>query len=425
MATNNNKFLDSAGLKQVWDKIVATFVKKGELDTTLFEVVTELPTTGERNKVYLVATKDSDSTNKYAEYIYINEAWEKIGEFQSKVELTTSETKVSEEIPVAGGPLADLCNKAGITSISADTNLQSLLVSLFAKELWPSPVFTEGTVSSSIAQPNFSLSASGLVEVGTSVTASACAITAGSTVNATSRKYSGLTYGYSKTDSNTQESASTEIVVNPAAPKTTGLYGMVRTINGTSESPVSNATYSSVNIASKAFDVIEGTNTVKVEVTGAKHSVEYRAMPVYYACSNFKKTSEDHVTEAKDAKTITAASQPTNSKTITLTGVYPFYASTAQIGTLTKQTLQTSKEYNVVLVAETDSSKHQFAIPASKSISSIQMLNTLSGKYESYDISKFTTATQAMTVGGKSVNYTVYTRNDGKNGSATFKITLK
>ena len=58
------------------------------LDTDLFVIVQELPTTGDENKFYLVPTENSGSSNVYAEYIYTNNAWEKIGEEVVDVDLT-------------------------------------------------------------------------------------------------------------------------------------------------------------------------------------------------------------------------------------------------------------------------------------------------------------------------------------------------
>ena len=50
--------------------------------------------------------------------------------------IPTEKTKVSADIPVAGGPLADLLNAAGITSISKDTDMQALLFQLLCKEMF-------------------------------------------------------------------------------------------------------------------------------------------------------------------------------------------------------------------------------------------------------------------------------------------------
>lgn len=58
----------------------------GNLDTSLFKLVTSLPSSGESNKIYIV--KDgSDANDVYQEYYYTNGAWEKIGTHAVKVDL--------------------------------------------------------------------------------------------------------------------------------------------------------------------------------------------------------------------------------------------------------------------------------------------------------------------------------------------------
>ena len=52
-----------------------------------FQVVQVLPTTGQSNIIYLVPLDTTTTNNNYAEYIYVNNAWEKIGETGS-IDLT-------------------------------------------------------------------------------------------------------------------------------------------------------------------------------------------------------------------------------------------------------------------------------------------------------------------------------------------------
>ena len=52
----------------------------GSITGISFEVVSELPATGESGKIYLVSHgPDGGAQNQYDEYIYYNNAWEKIG----------------------------------------------------------------------------------------------------------------------------------------------------------------------------------------------------------------------------------------------------------------------------------------------------------------------------------------------------------
>lgn len=73
----------------------------GNLDTTVAEVVTALPTSNIKRHIYLV--KDSDTANnKYAEYVYTGDIsaaydstkWEKLGDFRATVDLADYAKKV-------------------------------------------------------------------------------------------------------------------------------------------------------------------------------------------------------------------------------------------------------------------------------------------------------------------------------------------
>lgn len=346
------------------------------------------------------------------------------GNYQELIEDTTETIKTTDAIPVAGGPLADLLNKAGINSISPDTSMQDLFVSLFTKELWPTNlVFKEGTVSAAIAAPSFTLSSTNLVEVGATVTIGKTTLSA-ATMSTTARTYSGFTYGYSSANDNTKDSSNTTITVNANNAALNSVnYTMKRTTNGSVENATANTNHAQVTLDSKTFKAIEGTNTVKVDITGPTANATFASMPVYYACSNLGKTSEEHKSVAKDTITKTS-STPSNSKTLNVTGVYPYYTNKDNITAFSKLALTTNKTLDVTFVAETASNKHAFKIPAKFNVTKITLLNTLSGKYEDYSVSRFSVTTETINVQGTNVQYKVYTRNDGTNGSSSFKITF-
>lgn len=346
------------------------------------------------------------------------------GNYQELIEDTTETIKTTDAIPVAGGPLADLLNKAGINSISPDTSMQDLFVSLFTKELWPTNLaFKEGTVSAAIAAPSFTLSSTNLVEVGATVTIGKTTLSV-ATMSTTARTYSGFTYGYSSANDNTKDSSNTTITVNASNAALNSVnYTMKRTTNGSVENATANTNPAQVTLDSKTFKAIEGTNTVKVDITGPTANATFASMPVYYACSNLGKTSEEHKSVAKDTITKTS-STPSNSKTLNVTGVYPYYTNKDNITTFAKLGLTTNKTLDVTFVAETASNKHAFKIPAKFNVTKITLLNTLSGKYEDYSVSRFSVTTETINVQGANVQYKVHTRNDGTNGSSSFKITF-
>lgn len=341
-----------------------------------------------------------------------------------ETEVNTEAVKTTNEIPVAGGPLASLLNSAGITSISSDTNLQDLFMTLFTKELWPgSLTFTEGTSKATISVPSFTLSSTGLVEVGTPITISDTTLSV-AVASSTPRKYSGFTYGYSAANDNSKDSDNNTITINGSNVNLLEEnYTMTRLVNGESESATPNTDHSAVTLESKVFNAIEGSNTVKVDITGPKATATFASMPIYYACSNLGKTSDEHKTVAKENATLNSI-VPGNTKTLTVTGVYPYFTNKDNITTFAKLPLSTSKLLDITYVAETADNKHAFKLPSKFTVSSITLLNTLNGKYEDYSIDRFTVTTENIEVQGSQVEYKTYTRNDGINGSSSFKITF-
>lgn len=73
----------------------------GNLDTTVAEVVTALPTTNIKKHIYLIKDASNVTQNKYDEYIYTGDTsatydaskWEKLGDFRATVDLANYYTK--------------------------------------------------------------------------------------------------------------------------------------------------------------------------------------------------------------------------------------------------------------------------------------------------------------------------------------------
>lgn len=88
----------------------------GNLDTSLFKLVTSLPSSGESNKIYIV--KDgSDANDVYQEYYYTNGAWEKIGTHTVKVDLTPYAKKTEAVINMDFRGVASDGSYTSVTSI--------------------------------------------------------------------------------------------------------------------------------------------------------------------------------------------------------------------------------------------------------------------------------------------------------------------
>lgn len=58
----------------------------GGISSFSFEIVNSLPATGSSSKIYLVAKSSSGTNQVYTEYIYVNNAWEIIGDTQMTID---------------------------------------------------------------------------------------------------------------------------------------------------------------------------------------------------------------------------------------------------------------------------------------------------------------------------------------------------
>lgn len=103
-----------------WRKVV----DPNTIDTTLFQIVSALPTTGiNKNKIYLLLSKTTDNKNVYAEYLYTGDTanyddtkWEKLGEAAVKIIVDTalSDTSVN--------PVQNKVVKKGIDTVQNNLN---------------------------------------------------------------------------------------------------------------------------------------------------------------------------------------------------------------------------------------------------------------------------------------------------------------
>ena len=114
-----------------WTRVV----DPNNLDTTLFQIVTALPTSGiNKNKIYLMLIEgdDTEEQNLYAEYIYTGNTsaaydaskWEKLGEYKPEVDTTLYDRVVER---VNNGDFSDVANFDSISTMlmKPTINIQS------------------------------------------------------------------------------------------------------------------------------------------------------------------------------------------------------------------------------------------------------------------------------------------------------------
>ena len=116
----------------------------------------------------------------------------------------------------------------------------------------------------------------------------------------------------------------------------------------------------------------------------------------------------------------------TGTITRSITGVYPPFATSVSLGTLTKQSLQTMTSLiQVSLVTEAGGAgvKQKVDIPnAFSSITGLQQFNTLSNTWDAINLATFTTSAVTQTIQGQTVNYTRYTHNGSTIGARQLRF---
>jgi hypothetical protein len=238
-------------------------------------------------------------------------------------EMGADVTKTTEEILIAGGPLATQAKSVFGESIPSGKTVQDILVALFCKEEWPTSLSSsKAGLASTVGKPTFTISTSD-VEVGTSVEYTVK--NGASSTSATAAQAKTFTYGYSTSNNNTKEFSGTTVsaavtniaLVNSATTLT------VTTANGTQ-------TADGTNVAGSAeitgtIVAASGTNSLSASNTSATYSGQCAGLPEYWGCSNLKKTSDSYKTNAVSAQTFAETTSVSNSASTSFQGKYKYF----------------------------------------------------------------------------------------------------
>jgi hypothetical protein len=244
-------------------------------------------------------------------------------------EIEADDTKLKKDIVVAGlSGQFGAGNYANGNTIPAGTDIQTILQNLLCKELYPTATSTDGTISNSIAQPTVTLSHSGTIEVGTEVSMTKAEV-AESTVSTTPNKVTGMANGYSAADDDSADSTATSVSKEWSTSRTGNNYAMSATVTKFNGGDTTATTPASVSTRSMAETTIgyaaEGTNKVKISVTGDTFTGSVEEIPVMYLVSNLGNTDADKKTTKVNAQTDVTPAAPTNSKEVSVTGKYKYF----------------------------------------------------------------------------------------------------
>lgn len=257
--------------------------------------------------------------------------------------IDTDKTVLQKDIVIAGLGNSGIGagNYKNDMTISAGTDIYTILENLLCKELYPESVGHQtATAGASMAALTLSLDQSGDIEVGTLVK-----LTEGKT-NGTSASgvkdsvVSGMTYGYSSEDNDTKESSATTITKTCSTAVADNAYTISATINqgfsADTETKVKTVPSTATGTGSAELAetelgcVCEGVNKITINATGASYSYSADAIDAVYYCSNLGKTDAN-----KKYTGVTAVSDTTSKATKSthkeVTGKYKYFMGGSQL----------------------------------------------------------------------------------------------
>ncbi len=297
-------------------------------------------------------------------------------------EIQASTTKITSDIPVVGGPLADLVGDK-IKTITAGTDVQTLLFNLFCEELYPTNYKSQkGNVTASINAPTLTLKTSSILlnnnislEVGTKVSATTISFSGNSIANMTASTVTGMTYGYSNNDDDSKDSSDNSISKMPNTGHNESSIAKLKcTINSGfidgEEFTLSGNDITELSVTNHDLGVIDDdTNQITVSVTGQPIHYSIDSISSVYPCSNLGNTDSNYKTNAVDSVLLTATTAPTASSTFTINGVrYGFHGKVDEETTITSDNIRnltniSATTISTIKVENTNVNKYIVAIP--------------------------------------------------------------
>lgn len=238
-------------------------------------------------------------------------------------EMGAGVTKLAQEIQVVGGPLAD--DLAGIfpnNVIPAGTSVETILMKMICKEIFPTASTSQGSISASMSLTTLAFDPTdATVEVGTKVTTNA--ITANnSSYSTTPAKITGLTNGYSLTESGDKVTGDMEFAVESVS-EAANNHKITFTYTGFTETaPSAVEAASTVTMPAQTLVVREGECKVSVSASGSKFTATSPAVSqTYYNISNVN--SRQAETKTITTKSLSSTASKTTSDKVT--GVYKYF----------------------------------------------------------------------------------------------------
>ena len=350
-------------------------------------------------------------------------------------DMTVDKTKIKEAITIEGGPLASDAVKAAFEGgvIPAGADIQSVLKALLCVEIYPVPTKNTPSYSASISTPSITeengVKHNDLVEIGQKLSFKTVS-SKGVSVSKTNPIVSGFEHGYSTTidgDVNEGTSISAEWTVSQ---KENNVYELSASkTNFTGDVPATVTGTTGCTLAACELTAVLGTNTYTVTEDAPKQVGSHPGVASAYIVSNLGGRSEDKKSVAIDAESNVEVDPANKTATFTVTGVYPVFnnmVSTTASNTVDvdkKMTLSSGNQFEISYGPETNAF-HAFAYPATHSLSTVEIYNTMSKAYEGYSGGSSTTDA-TYSIQGVDTAYKVWKRAGNAYSETTkFRFTL-
>lgn len=422
----------------------ADFLVDGMLDSVDFEVVDGVKT---NNLVFTFNTeagkksftvdfsKYVDTYHADGETIVLDSATNTF----SVNEVDASKTKLTEDITIAGGPLANNVietgdewpwkDEAGNKIIPSGKSMEEILTGLFLKVIDGTVEWGNASWSPSLNNPTITLSSNGPVEVGSKVKVST--LTAGAATAGSRSATCECTQGYFLADADgnpTDEHVSGNKTISVNA-SITGTPTLTCTWNG---NPVD------ISVNTTELVVEEGKNTISVSQSGQSATCDALPTTKVFAATNTKSLLSDVSATFSEDK---PSDKPlTSSNTDTINAYYPIYTNGVKgsNGTASSETTLVANDgTKLPLVADSTAFYVNFApmidggtgyrllVKKGKTIIEAMALNTLNSKYEVDMKSSFVKASTTVNKasGDSEIEYDVYESKGSAGANALrFKI---
>lgn len=421
---------------------------EGDLDLikehTLFSIVQGLPPIGDKNTIYLVPEKTGEGINTHIEYVYINNKWEELGRFKTTVDLSNYYTK--EEI----------YNKEEVNNIINSIHIPEIDLSDFAKKEEVTSAIQEAVSSipenptkvSELENDSGYITRKDIEGINPTINTKYSSNIDDKSIKMTT------SYGDFKSGTSVSELEGKSYdelfdgilfptvvptFTNPSASLSLSGYNSIQEVGSTAPTTSNfNTSYNagaitlndvkqanragSLDVGNSSLYIVKGTayNTIPTEVTLGNMVYVYRA---YYGQGPQPKDNKGNNYDSP------LASGYVDSNKVTITGTYPWYATTTD-GSLTNPLIKQpliawndtvgSMTSNRFTLQPSGYINQVFKIP--RKLRTLQMLNPVSGNMETISTSEFTESTEVLNINGVSLTYYVYTYNGNARGEVTLII---